>query len=198
MKFTIFIILITTLVLVKSIKYVPICEVFIIERLNKYNCTVTQGLNIVIPFVEKIRAKVSLQQQKINLPPQGIITKDNVSITIAAVIFFQIKDPVKATYEVKSLKRGIQFIAITAIRDIIGKMNLGNVFSSNSSINLKLLDILDKEIDKCGCKVERVEVILNPSDTNTFDINISDNYNNVVITEFKNSSNDNENFITRY
>jgi len=93
-----------------------------------------------------------------DVPPQGVITKDNVTITIDTVVFFQITDPVKAVYEIENLQKGIAYIAITTIRDIVGKMDLDATFSSRDSINTQLREILDEATDKWGCKVERVEI----------------------------------------
>ena len=101
-----------------------------------------------------------------DIPPQGVITKDNVTITIDTVVFYQITDPAKAVYEIQSLKKGIEYLAITTIRDIVGKMDLDETFSSRDAINQKLRVILDEATDKWGCKIDRVEIkdINPPSD----------------------------------
>ena len=101
---------------------------------------------------------VSLKQQTMDIPPQGVITKDNVTITIDTVVFYQITDPAKAVYEIQSLKKGIEYLAITTIRDIVGKMDLDETFSSRDAINQKLRTILDEATDKWGCKIDRVEI----------------------------------------
>ena len=93
-----------------------------------------------------------------DVPPQDVITKDNVTITIDTVVFYQITDPAKAVYEIQSLKKGIEYLAITTIRDIIGKMNLDETFSSREGINNQLRVVLDDATDRWGCKVERVEI----------------------------------------
>ena len=93
-----------------------------------------------------------------DIPPQGVITEDNVTITIDTVVFYQITDPAKAVYEIQSLKKGIEYLAITTIRDIVGKMDLDSTFSSRDSINTKLRVILDEATDKWGCKINRVEI----------------------------------------
>ena len=93
-----------------------------------------------------------------DIPPQDVITKDNVTITIDTVVFYQITDPAKAVYEIQSLKKGIEYLAITTIRDIIGKMNLDETFSSREGINNQLRAVLDEATDRWGCKVERVEI----------------------------------------
>ncbi|MBQ8380061.1 MAG: SPFH/Band 7/PHB domain protein [Clostridia bacterium] len=141
-----------------SIKVVKQSEVKIIERFGKYSFTAEAGLNILLPFVDKVRAVVSLKQQTMDVTPQSVITKDNVTITIDTVVFYQIMDPVKAVYEIESLQKGIAYIAITTIRDIVGKMDLDATFSSRDAINTQLRDILDEATDKWGCKVDRVEI----------------------------------------
>ena len=93
-----------------------------------------------------------------DVPPQGVITKDNVTITIDTVVFYQITDPAKAVYEIQSLKKGIEYLAITTIRDIVGKMDLDETFSSRDGINSKLRVILDDATDRWGCKIDRVEI----------------------------------------
>ena len=155
-----FIILLVIVIVVAfcSIKVVRQSEVRIIERFGKYNKTADAGLNFILPFVDTVRAVVSLKQQTMDVTPQSVITKDNVTITIDTVVFYQIIDPVKAVYEIESLQKGIAYIAITTIRDIVGKMDLDSTFSSREQINTQLRQILDEATDRWGCKVERVEI----------------------------------------
>ena len=146
------------LVLYKSIKVVRQSEVYIIERLGKYHKSADAGLTIIVPFIDTVRSIVSLKQQTMDIPPQEVITSDNVTITIDTVVFYKVVDPAKAVYEIQSLKKGIQYLSITTIRDIVGKMELDETFSSRDSINTKLKDILDEATDQWGCKVDRVEI----------------------------------------
>ena len=150
----------------KTIKIVRQSEVYIIERLGRFHKVADAGLTIIIPVLDKVRSVVSLKQQTMDIPPQGVITKDNVTITIDTVVFYQITDPAKAVYEIQNLKKGIEYLAITTIRDIVGKMDLDETFSSRDSINQKLRVILDDATDRWGCKVDRVEIkdINPPSD----------------------------------
>ena len=141
-----------------SIKVVKQAEVYVIERLGKFHKLANVGLNIIIPFIDKVRAQVNLKQQTMDVPPQGVITKDNVTITIDTVVFYQITDAQKAVYEIENLQRGISYLAITTIRDIVGKMDLDSTFSSRDTINLQLREVLDEATDKWGCKVDRVEI----------------------------------------
>ena len=156
--FFIIVIVFVLVVAFASIKVVRQSEVRIIERLGKYHNTAEAGLNFILPFVDKVRAVVSLKQQTMDVTPQSVITKDNVTITIDTVVFYQITDPVKAVYEIESLQKGIAYIAITTIRDIVGKMDLDNTFSSRDQINNQLRQTLDEATDRWGCKVDRVEI----------------------------------------
>ena len=141
-----------------SIKVVRQAEVFVIERFGKFHKVANAGLNIILPFVDRVRAVVNLKQQTMDVPPQGVITKDNVTITIDTVVFFQIMDPVKSVYEIENLQKGIAYLGITTIRDIVGKMDLDSTFSSRDMINVQLREVLDEATDKWGCKVDRVEI----------------------------------------
>ena len=146
MVFLLVVLAIILIIAFKSIKIVKQAEVYVIERLGKFYKVADAGLTIIIPFFDRVRSVVSLKQQTMDVPPQGVITKDNVTITIDTVVFYQITDPAKAVYEIQSLKKGIEYLAITTIRDIIGKMSLDETFSSRDGIN------------RWGCKVDRVEI----------------------------------------
>ena len=142
----------------KTIKVVKQSEVYIIERLGKFHKVADAGLTIIVPFIDHVRSIVSLKQQTMDIPPQGVITHDNVTITIDTVVFYKITDPAKAVYEIQSLKKGIEYLAITTIRDVVGKMDLDETFSSRDNINDQLRVILDEATDQWGCKVDRVEI----------------------------------------
>ena len=142
----------------KSIKVVRQSEVYIIERLGKFQKIADAGLTIIIPFFDHVRSVVSLKQQTMDVPPQEVITKDNVTITINTVVFYQITDPAKAVYEIQNLKKGIEYLSVTTIRDIVGKMDLDETFSSRDQINKQLRIVLDDATDRWGCKIDRVEI----------------------------------------
>ena len=158
MWFLIVLLVIILILAVKSIKVVRQSEVYIIERLGKFHKVADAGLTIIIPFVDRVRSVVSLKQQTMDVPPQGVITKDNVTITIDTVVFYKVTDPAKAVYEIQSLKKGIEYLAITTIRYIVGKMDLDSTFSSRDMINEELRAILDEATDQWGCKIDRVEI----------------------------------------
>ena len=156
--FIIILLVLVAIVAFASTKVVNQASVLIIERLGRYYKTATAGLNIIVPFIDRVRANVSLMERTMDVPPQGVITKDNVTITIDTVVFFQVTDAQKAVYEIADLSSGIRYLAITTIRDIVGKMDLDNMFSSRELINTQLREILDVATDKWGCKINRVEI----------------------------------------
>ena len=158
MVFLLILLAIILVIAFKSIKVVKQSEVYIIERLGKFYKVADAGLTIILPFFDHVRSVVSLKQQTMDVPPQGVITKDNVTITIDTVVFYQITDPAKAVYEIQNLKKGIEYLAVTTIRDIIGKMSLDETFSSRDGINNQLRIVLDEATDRWGCKIDRVEI----------------------------------------
>ena len=141
-----------------SVKIVRQSEVYIIERLGKFHKIADAGLTIIIPFIDHVRSIVSLKQQTLDVAPQEVITKDNVTITINTVVFYRIMDPAKAVYEIQSLKKGIEYLSVTSIRDLVGKMDLDSTFSSRDTINDKLRSMLDEATNIWGCSIDRVEV----------------------------------------
>ena len=155
-----FILLIVILIVfaLLSIKIVRQSEVYIIERLGKFHKAADAGLTIIIPIIDHVRSIVSLKLQLLDIPPQQVITKDNVSISIDTVVFYKIIDPAKAVYEISNLPKSIENLSITSMRDLIGKMDLDSTFSSRDNINEKLRDILDEATHKWGCSIERVEI----------------------------------------
>ena len=158
MGILIVLIIIIAIIAFQTIKVVRQSEVYIVERLGRFHKVADAGLTFIIPFIDKVRSVVSLKQQTMDIPPQGVITSDNVTITIDTVVFYKITDPAKAVYEIQSLKKGIEYLAITTIRDIVGKMELDETFSSRDQINDKLRVILDEATDAWGCKIDRVEI----------------------------------------
>lgn len=153
----------------KTIKIVPQSSVLLIERLGRFNRTAASGLNIIVPFFEAPRAvywtnvrpgltSIDLREQYIDLPPQPVITRDNVTINVDSVVYWQITDPIKAVYEVADLVGGIVQLTITGMRSVMGEMDLDHTLSSRDQINAKLRLILDEATDKWGVKVTRVDV----------------------------------------
>ena len=158
MLFLIIIAIILIVCVAMSVKIVRQSEVYIIERLGKFHKIADAGLTIIIPFIDHVRSIVSLKQQTLDVAPQEVITKDNVTITINTVVFYRIMDPAKAVYEIQSLKKGIEYLSVTSIRDLVGKMDLDSTFSSRDTINDKLRSMLDEATNIWGCSIDRVEV----------------------------------------
>ena len=158
LAFLLVLIIIIAVIAFKSIKVVNQSEVYIIERLGRYYKTAEAGLTFILPFVDRVSSVVLLKELTMDIPPQGVITKDNVTINIDTVVFYQITDPEKSVYEIANLKKGIEYLAITTIRDIVGKMDLDETFGSRDNINFQLRSILDEATDKWGCKINRVEI----------------------------------------
>lgn len=164
-----FIALAVLIVAVKTIKIVPQATVMLIERLGRFSRVATSGLNVIVPFIDKPRAvywtntrpglsSIDLRELYIDLPPQPVITRDNVTIHVDSVVYWQITDPIKAVYEVADLVGGIVQLTITGMRAVMGDMDLDHTLSSRDQINSKLRIILDEATDKWGVKVTRVDV----------------------------------------
>ncbi|HEX6623029.1 MAG TPA: SPFH domain-containing protein [Pyrinomonadaceae bacterium] len=153
----------------KTIKIVPQATVMLIERLGRFSRVAGSGLNIIVPFLDKPRGvywssvrpgltSIDLREQYIDLPPQPVITRDNVTIHVDSVVYWQITDPVKAVYEVADLIGAIVQLTITGMRAVIGDMDLDHTLSQRDQINAKLRIGLDEATDKWGVKVTRVDV----------------------------------------
>ena len=144
--------------IIKGIKIINQGEVGIVERLGKAKMPILEpGLHLINPFLEKIR-KVIIKELTMDVPPQNVITKDNVTISIDTVVFYKITDPVKAVYAINDLRRSIQYMAQTTVRNIVGKMELEEILSSRETINGQLREQLDIATDPWGCKVNNVEI----------------------------------------
>lgn len=143
---------------VSNIKIVPQSRAYVIERLGAYHQTWQTGLHVKIPFVEKVAKVVSLKEQVVDFPPQPVITKDNVTMQIDTVVFFQITDPKLYCYGVESPISAIENLTATTLRNIIGELELDHTLTSRDTINAKIRGILDEATDPWGIKVNRVEL----------------------------------------
>ena len=141
----------------KGIKIIRPYEKGLIERLGKYQRTAGSGLTIIIPFLERI-IKVDMREQVVDVPPQGVITKDNVVVEVDAVVYYEITDPVKVTYNIADYYAAVTKLAQTNLRNLIGDLSLDQSLTSRELINSKLRQILDDATDKWGAKVGRVEL----------------------------------------
>ncbi len=152
------VIVIILIILISSIKIVPQAQVFVIERLGAYYATWSTGLHLKLPFLDKVRKKVSLKEHVIDFPPQPVITKDNVTMQIDTVVFFQVTDAKLYTYGVERPISAIENLTATTLRNIIGDLELDHTLTSRDVINTKITAILDEASDKWGIKVNRVEL----------------------------------------
>ena len=143
---------------IANIKIVPQSKAYVIERLGTYSATWQTGLHIKIPFIERVAKQVSLKEQIVDFPPQPVITKDNVTMQIDTVVFFQITDPKLFTYGVERPLSAIENLTATTLRNIIGEMELDHTLTSRDVINAKIRGILDEATDPWGIKVNRVEL----------------------------------------
>ncbi len=146
------------LVFIKNVKVVPQAHSYVIERLGAYYQSWGTGLHWKIPFIDRIARKVSLKEQVVDFPPQPVITKDNVTMQIDTVVYFQITDPKLYTYGVENPISAIENLSATTLRNIIGELELDHTLTSRDVINTKIRVILDEATDAWGIKVNRVEL----------------------------------------
>ena len=152
------IVVLVVLFSVTCIKIVPQAEAAIVERLGSYLDTWNNGLHVKVPFIDRVRPYISLKEQVFDFPPQPVITKDNVTMSIDSVVFFRIMDPKLYTYGVESPILAIENLSATTLRNIIGDLDLDTTLTSRDTINAKMRAILDEATDAWGIKVNRVEV----------------------------------------
>ena len=174
------IVLIVIIFVLRGVRIIPQAETWVIERLGKYNRTLESGINIIWPIIDRPRVihtrhtivdvdgntyvrnrttcKIDLREQVYDFPKQSVITKDNVTTTINALLYFQIIDPVKAVYEIDNLPNAIEKLTQTTLRNVIGELELDETLTSRATINSKLRAVLDEASNKWGVKVTRVEL----------------------------------------
>ncbi len=156
--FLLILILLVGSIIVSNIKIVPQAHAYVIERLGAYFCTWGTGLHVKIPFIDRISKTVSLKEQVVDFPPQPVITKDNVTMQIDTVVYFQITDPKLYAYGVERPISAIENLSATTLRNIIGDLELDHTLTSRDVINTKIRVILDEATDAWGIKVNRVEL----------------------------------------
>lgn len=152
-----------------SIKIIRQATVGVVERLGKFHKIAEQGVNVIIPFIDRFRVVLDLREQVIDFPPQPVITKDNVTMMIDTVVYYQVTDPFKYSYEIANAIFAIENLTATTLRNIVGDLELDQTLTSRDLVNSKLRVILDEATDKWGIKVNRVELknILPPQDIQT-------------------------------
>ena len=156
--FLTFIVFVLIMIVMANVRIVPQGSVYVVERLGTYLCTWGAGLHVKLPFVDRIANKVSIKEQVVDFVPQSVITKDNVTMQIDTVVFFQVTDAKMLTYGVEYPLSAIENLTATTLRNIIGSLELDHTLTSRDQINSSITETLDKATDKWGIKVNRVEV----------------------------------------
>jgi regulator of protease activity HflC (stomatin/prohibitin superfamily) len=151
-------IIIILTIISRTIKIVPQKQVKIIERLGKFHKTANAGMNIILPFLDAVRATIDIREQITQIEPQPVITRDNVTMEVDAVIYYVVADPVRATYEIQNLKWGLEQLTLSALRNVVGALDLDHTLTSRDTINGQLRATLDTATQQWGVKIMRVEL----------------------------------------
>ncbi len=145
-------------ILFKAIRIIPQARAGVVERLGKYHKTLTPGLNLVIPIIDKVRPLIDMREQVVSFPPQPVITEDNLVVSIDTVVYFQVTDARAATYEIANYLGAVEQLTTTTLRNVVGGLNLEEALTSRDNINGQLRVVLDEATGKWGIRVSRVEL----------------------------------------
>jgi regulator of protease activity HflC (stomatin/prohibitin superfamily) len=148
----------TIVVVAKSVALIPQAEAAVIERLGRYSRTVSGQLTLLVPFIDRVRARVDLRERVVSFPPQPVITEDNLTLNIDTVVYFQVTVPQAAVYEISNYIVGVEQLATTTLRNVVGGMTLEQTLTSRDQINTKLRGVLDEATGRWGLRVARVEL----------------------------------------
>ena len=151
-------VLFAAIVVAKSVALIPQAEAAVIERLGRYSRTVSGQLTLLVPFIDRIRARVDLRERVVSFPPQPVITEDNLTLAIDTVVYFQVTNPQAAVYEISNYIVGVGQLATPPLRNVVGGMNLEQTFTSRDQINNQLRGVLDEATGRWGLRVARVEL----------------------------------------
>ncbi|HEX8761218.1 MAG TPA: SPFH domain-containing protein [Pseudonocardiaceae bacterium] len=143
---------------VKAVVVIPQATAAVVERLGRYRSTFTPGLNFLVPFIDRIRARIDLREQVVSFPPQPVITKDNLTVSIDTVVYFQVTNPKDAVYEISNYIAAVEQLATTTLRNVVGGMSLEDTLTSRDFINGQLSGVLDEATGRWGIRVGRVEL----------------------------------------
>ena len=152
------IILVVLTIAVKSVLIIPQAQAAVIERLGRYRTTATPGPKLLMPFLDRVRARIDLREQVVSFPPQPVITEDNLTVSIDTVVYFQVTDPRAAVYEISNYIVGVEQLTTTTLRNVVGGMSLEQTLTSRDSINTQLRGVLDEATGRWGIRVGRVEL----------------------------------------
>ncbi|MEO6881870.1 MAG: SPFH domain-containing protein [Mycobacteriaceae bacterium] len=152
------IVVLVVLLVAKSVALIPQAEAAVIERLGRYNKTISGELAFLVPFVDRVRAKVDLRERVVSFPPQPVITQDNLTVSIDTVVYFQVTNPQAAVYEINNYIVGVEQLTTTTLRNVVGGMTLEETLTSRDSINGQLRGVLDEATGRWGLRVARVEL----------------------------------------
>ena len=144
--------------LARTVRIIPQARAAVVERLGRYQRTLTPGLTVIVPFVDRMRPLIDLREQVVSFPPQPVITEDNLVVSIDTVIYFQVTDPKSATYEIANYIHGVEQLTVTTLRNVVGGMDLEQTLTSREEINRALRGVLDEATGKWGIRVNRVEL----------------------------------------
>lgn len=145
-------------VLVRTIRIIPQASAGVVERLGKYHKTLMPGLNILVPFIDRVRPLIDMREQVVSFPPQPVITEDNLVVSIDTVVYFQVTDARAATYEIANYLGAVEQLTTTTLRNVVGGLNLEEALTSRDNINGQLRIVLDEATGKWGIRVGRVEL----------------------------------------
>jgi regulator of protease activity HflC (stomatin/prohibitin superfamily) len=152
------ILLLIVVVVAKSILVIPQAQAAVIERLGRFRSVGAPGLNVLVPFFDRVRARIDLREQVVSFPPQPVITEDNLTVSIDTVVYFQVTDPRAAVYEISNYIIGVEQLTTTTLRNVVGGMSLEQTLTSRDSINGQLRGVLDEATGRWGIRVARVEL----------------------------------------
>lgn len=150
--------IIVAVILLRSVRMVSQAQVQLVERLGKYQKTLEPGLHLLVPVIDNVKATIDMREQVVTFPPQPVITRDNVTVSIDSVLYYTVTDPVRATYQVAQLISAVEQLTITTMRNVIGSLSLDEALTSRDKINADLRIVLDEATEAWGLRVGRIEV----------------------------------------